>query len=224
MVELKAKIRKLKGKKVRRLREKGILPAVVYGHNIPSKMIKVSYNDFQKVLEKTGESTLIDLKIDQEKPVSVLIQDVQLDPVKDKIIHVDFYQVKKGEKIETEIELNFVGESKAVKELNGTLVKVMDKIPVRCLPKDLIQELDVDISSLNTFDDVIRVADLSFPPGIEVLVDSEETVASVSPPEKEEEEKVGEEKLEEEKVSKEEEQKEEKESKEEKEGKDEKKE
>ncbi len=223
MVELKAKIRKLKGKKVRRLREKGILPAVVYGHNIPSKMIKVSYNDFQKVLEKTGESTLIDLKIDQEKPVSVLIQDVQLDPVKDKIIHVDFYQVKKGEKIETEIELNFVGESKAVKELNGTLVKVMDKIPVRCLPKDLIQELDVDISSLNTFDDVIRVADLSFPPGIEVLVDSEETVASVSPPEKEEE-KVGEEKLEEEKVSKEEEQKEEKESKEEKEGKDEKKE
>ena len=224
MVELKAKIRKLKGKKVRRLREKGILPAVVYGHNIPSKMIKVSYNDFQKVLEKTGESTLIDLKIDQKKPVSVLIQDVQLDPVKDKIIHVDFYQVKKGEKIETEIELNFVGESKAVKELNGTLVKVMDKIPVRCLPKDLIQELDVDISSLNTFDDVIRVADLSFPPGIEVLVDSEETVASVSPPEKEEEEKVGEEKLEEEKVSKEEEQKEEKESKEEKEGKDEKKE
>lgn len=223
MVELKAKIRKLKGKKVRRLREKGILPAVVYGHNIPSKMIKVSYNDFQKVLEKTGESTLIDLKIDQEKPVSVLIQDVQLDPVKDKIIHVDFYQVKKGEKIEAEIELNFVGESKAVKELNGTLVKVMDKIPVRCLPKDLIQELDVDISSLNTFDDVIRVADLSFPPGIEVLVDSEETVASVSPPEKEEE-KVGEEKLEEEKVSKEEEQKEEKESKEEKEGEDEKKE
>lgn len=187
MLSLQAKIRDVLGRKVKGLREKDLIPAVCYGHGIKPRPIEVPYLSFEKVFEEAGESSLIDLIVDKEKPVKVLIHDIQTDPLTDKIIHVDFYQVKAGEKITTEITLKFIGEPPVVKELGGVLVTNMDALEVECLPKDLVHEIEVDISGLAIFDDDIRVRDIKIPPGLESKVNPEEVVVMIERPRTEEE-------------------------------------
>jgi large subunit ribosomal protein L25 len=184
---LNAQLRELTGKKVRTLRKQNLIPAVLYGKEIAPQNLVVEYLPFQKVYSESGESTLIDLKVQEKEPMKVLIHDVQIDPVTKKIIHVDFWKVRMTEKIEAEIVLKFVGEAEAVKGLGGILVKNLDSLKVKCLPQDLVHEIEVDISPLKTFDDVIHVKDLKIPPEIEVLVNPEEIVAVVTPPRSEEE-------------------------------------
>ena len=94
--------------------------------------------------------------------------------------HIDFYQVRMDEEIEAEVELVFKGESAAVKELGGVLVKNMDAIEVKCFPGDLPSEIEVDITPIKTFDDYIYVKDLPVSEKVEVLVDPETVVAMVS--------------------------------------------
>ena len=197
---IEAKIRKELGKKTKKLRKNNFLPAVLYGHGIKNISLSLNYNSFDKVFSKAGESSLIDLKIDNKNPVKVLVHDIQKNPVTGFYIHVDFYQVKMTEKITTEVELEFIGESKAVKEQGGILVKSLDKVEIECLPKDLIQSIQVDISHLNNFNDMIRIADLKLPAGIEIKEKMDEVVALVQPPRTEEELKRLEEKPEEAKV------------------------
>jgi len=194
---LKAKIRKEIGKKVKKIREKEQIPAILYGHKIKSMPLSLDYGEFNHVFEEVGESGILRLTIDTQPEKDVLVKDIQLDPISGKYIHVDFYQIKKGEKIKAEVPLETVGESKAVKELGGVLEKPLEEIEVECLPKDLPHEIKVDISRLETFDDVIRIKDLRIPSGVKVLEDKKETVALVSPPRKEEELKELEEEVEE---------------------------
>lgn len=187
MLTLKAKIRKITGKKVRTLRDKDIIPAVVYGHGFKSKPIQVLYSEFEKVYKEAGESSLINLDVSKEKPVKALIYDIQLHPLTDKIQHIDFYKVKAGEKIRVEVALKFMGISPAVKELSGTLISNLDKIEVECLPEDLIHEIEVDISNLASFDEVVRIKDLNIPEKVKTLHDPEDIVVHVEPPRKAEE-------------------------------------
>ena len=184
---LNAQLRELTGKKVRTLRKQNLIPAVLYGKEIAPQNLVVEYLPFQKVYSESGESTLIDLKVQEKEPMKVLIHDVQIDPVTKKIIHVDFWKVRMTEKIEAEIVLKFVGEAEAVKGLGGVLVKNLDSLKVKCLPQDLVHEIEVDISPLKTFDDMIHIKDLKIPPEIEVLENPEEIVAVVTPPRSEEE-------------------------------------
>lgn len=186
MLNLNAKTREVTGNKVKILRGKGIIPAIVYGHGLSNKNIQLDYSDFQKLFDEAGENSLVELKIDKKEPIVVLIQDVQYDPLTGRTQHVDFHQIKAGEKIHAEIELEFIGESKAVKELGGILIKPHDKLEIKCLPKDLIHKVEVDISKLESFDDVVRIKDLGIPSNIEILDDLERTVALVAPPKKEE--------------------------------------
>lgn len=174
-------------KQLAALRKQGYIPAVVYGPDAKPQNLKVADFNFQKVFKKSGQSTLVDLKIDDEKPMKVLIHELQVNPVNDQVVHVDFYKVKLTEKLVTDIKINFIGESKAVKDLGGTLVENLSKIEVKCLPQDLIPSIDVDISNLNTFDDFIRVKDLILPASIEVMQEPEVMVAMVAPPKIEEE-------------------------------------
>lgn len=183
MLKLKAKIRE--NKKVDKIREEGRIPAITYGNGVENTMIDLDYQDMKKALETAGESTLIELAIDDKKPLTVLVQETQYNPVTDEIAHIDFYQIKEGEKITVSIEFNFVGESPAVQQLGGILVKPHDKVEVRCLPKDLISHIDVDISTLKAFDDSIHVSHLNIPETLEVL-DADIVVASVTPPRKKE--------------------------------------
>jgi large subunit ribosomal protein L25 len=194
---LKAQTRAIIGKKVQSLREKKLIPAVTYGHGVKNQNLSLEYIPFEKVYKEGGESTLIDLVVDDRKPVKVLVQEVQKDPLTDMITHVDLRQVKMTEKITIEVLLKFVGEPKAVKELGGVLVKTLDKIKVKCLPQDMAHEIEVDISSLNTFDDIIYVKDLKIPAGLELLENMNEPVINVMPPRSEEELKALEEKVEE---------------------------
>jgi large subunit ribosomal protein L25 len=183
---LKAEARNIKGKKVKKLREKGYLPVVLYGHGISSLSLKVLYNDFEKIYDQVGGSTLISLDVSGKRH-NVLIYQVVTEPVSQRYFHADFYQVKMTEKITAEVPLHFIGESLAVEEQDGVLVKNMDVLEVSCLPADLPPHIKIDISALKKIDDVIHISDLKIPEGVEVLKEKEEVVVTVTPPRTEEE-------------------------------------
>ncbi len=191
MLELNAKTRDILGKKVKSLRAQGVLPGVVYGAKVKSAPIKLDYNEFKKVFDKAGESTIIKLKIKdkekKEKSLNILIHGVEKHPVSEQLTHVDFYAVRMDKTITTEIPLAFEGESPAVENLDGTLVRNINQVEIEALPADLPHEIKVDISSLRTFDDDIYIKDLKVGENVKILVDSGEVVASVTPPRTEEE-------------------------------------
>jgi large subunit ribosomal protein L25 len=213
MLSLSAKIRKELGKKVKTLRKKGILPGVLYGPKLKeTQPLEIDLKEFEKVYQEAGESSLISLEV-EGKRFLVLIHKIQLAPLTGKHIHVDFYQPALEEEVEVEVPLVFEGEAPAVKDLGGTLVKNISELKIKAKPQDLPHEIKVNIESLKTFEDNIKISDLKVPEGVKILKGPEEFVASVSPPEKVEEELVKpiEEKVEE--VEKVEEKKEEEETK-----------
>jgi len=187
MVKLLAMTRNVYGRKLKKNRAKGLIPAVIYGREVKNESLWIDQLEFSRLLKKSGESTMINLKIDDKEGRNVIIYEIQRDPVSGKIIHSDFFQVKMDEEIETEVELVYVGESPAVKELGGVLVKSLDEVTVKCLPADLPSEINVDISKLKNFDDYIYVKDLPISSKIKLDLDPETVVALVSPPRTEEE-------------------------------------
>lgn len=180
--KLKAKIRELTGKKVKSLRLQGFLPAVLYGQGSAATNLTLELKEFLKVFSKAGVSSLVDLIIDDKKSSKILIHEPQIDPLKDMPIHVDLYKIRMDEKLTTEIPLKLVGESPAVKELEGNLIKNKEEIEVECLPADLVSQIEVDISVLKTFEDIIRIKDLVVPQTLTVLDNPDDTVALVNPP------------------------------------------
>jgi large subunit ribosomal protein L25 len=186
-VSLQAKKRVLGRAKLRELRARTELPGIVYGGGISNIPVSVDGRLFQKLFSGMGESTLIDLKIDEEKPLKVLISCIDTDPVHDRPLHVDFRHVKMDEEIETNIELNFVGEAPIVKTENAVLVKAIEEISVKCLPTYLVDHIDVDLSSLSTYEGHIYIKDLIVPQGIRVLENAEDIIVSVAKPEEEKE-------------------------------------
>ncbi len=186
-IELNAVSRQVVGKKSKKLRAKGLLPAVVYGHGFTSQPISIDGKEFARAYKEAGTSTLIDLKIDEEQSVKVLLHEPQHHYLHGTPVHADFYAVKMTEKIDTAIPIHFVGESPAVEELEGNFISNRDELEIRCLPGDLIANVEVDISVLQTFDDQIKVKDITLPETVEVLSDPEEVVALVAAPISEEE-------------------------------------
>jgi len=186
-IKLNAQPRDIFGKKNKALRKKGLIPAVLYGHKIKSTPIVINKKEFDKVFDKSGQTTLIDLNLEGAKPTKVLIHDIQLHPQTDEIIHADLYQIKMTEKIKTEVPVVTIGEAPAVKDLDGNLIINKDTIEIECLPQDLIHEIKVDVSALKTFEDKILVSDIKVPKNITVLENPEEVVVLVTPPRSEEE-------------------------------------
>lgn len=182
MLDLVAKTRTIFGKSNKCLREKGSIPAVVYGHKVKNQNLELEYMKFEKIFEKAGESSLIDLKVDEAPPIKVLVQDIERDPVSQNIIHVDFHQVREDEEITAAVEINFIGEAPAEKEQGGVLVKNLDAVEIQCLPKDLIHQIDVDLSRLRAIGDSIYVKDLKVPVAVKVLQRKDEPVVSVIEP------------------------------------------
>lgn len=168
------------------------LPAILYGKGLENQVLKVKKLDFERVFAAAGESNLINLDYGSGE-VKVLVKDIQRDILKYTFTHVDFYQVNMKEKIKAEIVLHFVGEAKAVKELGGMLMRETHELEVECLPTDLVDHIDVDISVLKTYDDVIKIKDLILPPNMKLLHHhDEDLVAQVVEPKAEEEVKVAE--------------------------------
>lgn len=191
-IKLIAKIRKTLGKKSKKLRREGFLPAVIYGHGVKSLPLQLNTREFLHTFKKAGSNTIITLTIEDasdKKERKVLIHEPQVNPVTDEPIHVDLYEVKMTEKIETQVPLEFENEeiAPAIKELEGTLVKNVDELEISCLPGDIPHDIKVDCSVLKTFEDAIHVKDLPIPENVEVLTELEEVVATVTPPRSEEE-------------------------------------
>jgi len=196
-VKLISELREEKGKKVNKRRKQGMIPAVIYGNKIESRSLWINALDFERLLKKSGESVIIDLSIGNNDVRSVLINELQQDPRSGNYTHIDFYQVKMDEKIKTEVELIFIGESPAVKESGGVLVKNLDKIEIECLPADLPSFIEVNIADIKTFEERVYIKDLKLPMGVKVENDPKTVVALVVPPRSEEELSQLEEKVEE---------------------------
>lgn len=182
MLKLQSKTRTVIGKKNKTLREQGFIPAVVYGHKIKNQNIQLNSSEFTKIFSQSGETSLIDLQIDDQKPVKVIIQDFSKNIVEDTVAHVDFHQVREDEELTVDVELEFIGESPAVKSQGGILIKSLDAIKIQCLPADLIHKIEVDISALKEFGDVIYVKDLDITEKVKILENIDEAVVSVAAP------------------------------------------
>lgn len=174
-------------KKADAVRKENKVPAVFYGRKEASTPIAINEGEFQRVWQQAGESTILSLEgIGEAK--EALIHDVSVHPVSGKPLHADFYVIEKGKKLEVTVPLEFVGTAPAVKDLGGTLMKVMHEVEVEVLPKDLPHEIVVDVSSLVDFESHITIKDLVLPEGVTVLAEPDEMVASVVEPKEEEEE------------------------------------
>lgn len=176
-ITLKVSERGERGKQLSKLRQGGVLPAVVYGPKEEAKSIKLDAKEFEKAFKEAGESSVLVLS-GMGDDMEVLVQDVSFDTLKGGVEHVDFYAIEKGKEVTVNVPLEFIGEAPAVK-LGGSLTKALYEISVTCKPANLPHEVVVDVSSLATFEDQIRVKDLNIPSGVKVDTDSEEMVAVV---------------------------------------------
>src|SRR3989338_2192762 len=185
-IELNADTRTVLGSKVKSIRNSGLIPAVLYGKGQEVLNLQVPIKDFSKVLNEAGESTLVYINVDG-KSYPTIIHDVAKDPVKDDIIHADFYKVSLTEKIKTKVPVVFVGESPAVKDLAGIFVRNVNELEVEALPQNLPYEISIDISSLKNFGDQIMVKDINLGSDVHIEVDADAIIATVQEPKSQEE-------------------------------------
>lgn len=185
---LTAQLREQLGKQVESLRDNRMIPAVLYGHGVANKNLVMAEPEFRAVFAKAEQSGLIELNTGDGRVATVLIHDVQRNPLTQEVQHVDFYEVKMTEKLTATVSLEFVGESPAEKALGGNIVTTQDSVEIECLPKDLVQHLTVDLSKLVEFGDMIRYSDIELPDGVELVGDPETVVVIAQEPSKVEEE------------------------------------
>ncbi|MBP9782404.1 MAG: 50S ribosomal protein L25 [Candidatus Pacebacteria bacterium] len=160
-------------------KKEGFIPAVYYGSHAASTPIFINVIEFKKVLASAGESSSITL-ITEHGNENAMIQDVQLDPVKNTPIHVDFYVIEKGQKVHVKTPIEFIGESAAVKA-GGVLVKVMHELSIEGEPSKLPHEFTVDIAALVANDSVIKVGDIKLPAGVELYhITADDIIASIA--------------------------------------------
>jgi large subunit ribosomal protein L25 len=171
------------------------LPAIVYGHNIEPISISLNMRDAVRTLDSISPSALVVLDIDGEKH-HTLVRDKQRNPVRRTIMHVDFQAVSLTETVRADVSVNIVGEAPAVETYLGIVVPSLEQISIECLPTNLPDKLDVDISGLEEIGDSILVGDLTAPDGVEIMNDPEDVVVVVIAQAAEEVEEVEEEEVE----------------------------
>lgn len=177
-MKLTVQVRSATGKEVKKLRKEGILPAVVYGKSLETPvLLSCVKNDFIRVYRNAGYSTPIELTggIDQ----LVLLQAMQLDPVSDEVLTVDFLAVNKNEKVSAAVPVVLIGESKVEKLNEGKVQLVKDTVEVEAFPQDLPHSIEVDLAKIETANDVIFVKDLSVSSKVTILDDGEQPVVTV---------------------------------------------
>lgn len=183
---LDANTRSTIGRKVKRLRREGVLPANIYGKNFKSQAIQVDLSKYIKLSNEAGESTLIELNLEGKK-IPVLIHNTQVDPVNDIPNHVDFLQVNLKEKVTADVPVELVGESPAEKQGLGTAVQYIDEIEVEALPTDLPEKFEIDLSQLKNVGDAVQIKDIKVDAKkVEIKADQEEIIVKVEAQKEEE--------------------------------------
>jgi large subunit ribosomal protein L25 len=172
-------------KKAKDLIKESRIAGVLYGHGINNQPLECDYQSFHKVFVQAGESTVIDLELGG-KTMQVLIHQIAYDPVTNAYIHIDFFAPDMTKAITTHIPIRITGESICVKDLGGILVRNKESITIKCLPKDLPHDIEVDISALKEFYDAVTIADISTSSVITILDADDTILVSVQPPRVEE--------------------------------------
>ncbi len=170
-----------KGKEYcRKLRREGKVPAIIYGHDFEPLPVAVVEKEFRALLRREkGIHGLLNLRVEGDGEHMVLIKEIQKDPIKDNLLHVDFQRVKADEAISAVVPLKLVGEPRGVRA-GGLLQHFLYEVHIQCLPKDLPEEIVVDISRLNVKES-LRISDLPRLEGIRYLNNPEEVVVSITP-------------------------------------------
>ncbi len=177
-MQLNASARQLIGKRARRLYREGKLPAVVYGNKATPTALTLDRLEFQKVFIKSGRTHLVDLVVDG-KTEKVLVREIQTHPRRLGPIHVDFYQVNLAEKIHVEVPVHLTGESAAVKRGDADILQPIHALEVECLPTDIPEAFEVDLTPLAEIEAEFRVSEIKVPSGVTVLVDPDELIVKI---------------------------------------------
>lgn len=178
-MELQIQTRQIFGKKTKNLRQQGLIPAELYGHQTENKHLAVSAKEFQKIFKEAGENTIINLIAEENKIIPTMIHEVQTDPLSDQILNIDFYQIKMSEKIRVPIPFVFIGEAPAVKNFGGILVKTLQEIETEALPADLPHNIQIDLTKLDAIGKSIAVKDIIANDKIKFLSAPETLIATV---------------------------------------------
>ncbi len=182
-VQLTVDPRTVTGKKVKALRRQGIVPAHLYGRGTESLALQAQTQTITSLLRTAGRNAIIDLQINGEgEPRPVVLRGVQRNPVTDELLHIDFFQISLTEKLRAEVPLVLTGDAPAVNVYSGVLLQSLDHIAVEALPRDVPEQIEVDVSGLDALDAALFVRDLNIPANVEVLVDADQMVAKVEPP------------------------------------------
>jgi len=188
---IQATKREILGKKSRFLRRQGITPAHIFGHNIKSLALQCDTAKLQRIIAQAGTTRLIAVEIDGDKqPRSVFIREIQKDEVRGRLLHVDFFQVLKTEKIKADIPLVLVGEAPAMQTKGRMLTHVLTSISIECLPDNLPPQIEVDLSPLKEIEQAIYVSNIKLSPDITLLTDPTQLIVKVTEAEVEKEEVV----------------------------------
>jgi len=167
------------GKQVKHLRSEGLLPANMFGKGLKSVSVQIPLKDFRHIYSIAGETGLVNLKIENET-YPVLIQNVQTNPMTHVPIHADFFKVNLKEKVKAMIGIVAVGEPRAVTEKIGALMHSLSEVEIEALPADLPENFEVNVENLAAVDDSITVADITVPPGVEILTDQNEMIFRIA--------------------------------------------
>ena len=182
---LEVKPRKMFGRKIKRLRQQGMLPANIYGKKITSTAVEVPMDLFLKVYQTAGETNIVELLL-EGKTQPALIHNVQIHPVSQVLLHADFHQIDLKEKIKAEVPLEFVGKPTVQALTEGILLQLLDRLEVECLPTQIPPKITVDLSKLAKVNDTIYVKDLIMPEKVVVLTFLKAEVVKIGQPTKEE--------------------------------------
>ncbi len=178
---LKAAKRDILGKKTRFLRRQGIIPTHIFGHNIKSLALQCDTAKLQRIIAQAGTTRLIALEIEGDKrPRSVFIREIQKDEVRGQLLHVDFYQVRKEEKIKADVPLVLVGEAPAMQIKGRMLTHALTSISVECLPDKLPPQIEIDLSRLEEVEQAIYVSDIALSPDITLITNPTQLIVKVS--------------------------------------------
>jgi len=192
-VEFYVRPRSVTGKKVKRLRRAGLVPLVVYGSKREPMNLQATEFDALRAIARAG-GQLIAVHVEgEDRPRMALARDVQRDAITGSLLHADLYEVDITSTIQIEVPLSFVGEPRLVGTGEAILVSVMNSVMIECLPTEIVQSIEVDLSDLAEMDDAIHVRDLPALEHIRVLTDPDEMIARLEPVMEEEEEEVEEE-------------------------------
>ncbi len=175
--QLLAKIREVTGRKVRALRRQGVVPGVVYGVKSEPINVQVQMTEVLRLIRAGHESELLDLKLTESGQTrTVIIQDIQEDPVTGAPLHIDFYEPDLTQPVDVDVEIELVGEAPAAQEKRGVLLFITEEVPIRVLPTQIPASIQVDISGLNEVGDQISIADVDLPEGVELMLENPEDV------------------------------------------------